>query len=144
MCCFGRRELPSLKIWASWVHRQSQCPCQCRSLEKESPQQDAAVERSQPSKFRLLYRCWSMDLVGHGSKTIGSWAWRDREEKGKAELNCTYNMREEELDLARRCCLWHFPGVATFFPSQAFVCKQLHLLLCDALSPSRSYVPALD
>lgn len=69
-----------------------------------------AAEQQQDERFKLLMRCWSSDLIGHGSKQIGTWAWWTRKDKNSLEPHCLYNTPEEELQLAHRCCLWHFPG----------------------------------
>ena len=72
---------------------------------------DPAFQAKDPDRFKLLMRCWSTDLVGHGSKSIGTWAWSARKDKNGTVPNCLYNTAEEELYLARRCCLYHFPGM---------------------------------
>lgn len=72
--------------------------------------QDDDFERRSPEHFKLLMRCWSSDFIGHGSKSIGTWAWSAREDKNGSAPNCLYNTPKEELMLAQQCCLWHFPG----------------------------------
>ncbi len=74
---------------------------------------DADFEQESPELFRLLMRCWSSDVLGHGSKNIGTWGWSTRQDKNSFAPNCLFNTPEEELHLAKKCCLWHFPGLYT-------------------------------
>ena len=71
---------------------------------------DDDFQRRAPEHFKLLMRCWSTDFIGHGSKSIGTWAWSGREDKNGSVPNCLYNTPEEELVVAKQCCLWHFSG----------------------------------
>ena len=34
---------------------------------------DESIQRDDPDFFKLAFRCWSSDIIGHGSKTIGTW-----------------------------------------------------------------------
>ena len=72
---------------------------------------DPGFQERSPTMFKLLMRCWSSDFIAHGSKTIGTWAWWARPDQNALAPHCVYNTPEEELQLARDCCLWHFPGM---------------------------------
>ena len=71
---------------------------------------DKAFQAEHPDHFKLVMRCWSSDLIGHGSKAIGTIFWAGRADHNSVVPNCLYNTPEEELEVARRCCLWHYPG----------------------------------
>ena len=78
--------------------------------------ENPGLQADLPDVFKFHNRCWSTDIIGHGSKTIGTWAWSARKDLADVVPNCLYNTPDEELDLARRCCLWHYPGARFITP----------------------------
>lgn len=84
---------------------------------------DPAFQQKAPLSFKLLLRCWSTDFIGHGSKTIGTWAWWLRKDQNLLEPDCLFNTPEDELAVARECCLWHYPGVPSHHPRAKVACR---------------------